>query len=116
MEGGEDEVEPVNIPDEHNNIAQSEQQNPLPNLTNHDIIHKPLGSTHNQGGGMLTPDAKMRLELQVALWQKKIDRVQRMKNRVAERKKQLELEADLSYKIKQFLTFQWLFNKRNSTQ
>ena len=39
-----------------------------------------------------------------------------MKDRIQHRKKILEKEAELSYKIKQFFTFQWLFNKQQSAQ
>lgn len=37
-----------------------------------------------------------------------------MKNRIAEKKKQLELESDMLYKIKKFFTFQWITSKRNT--
>lgn len=65
---------------------------------------------------VLTAEKKKAIELQVALWQKKIYKVQRMKNRIAEKKKQLELETDMIYKIKRFFTFEWLCSKKHSIQ
>jgi len=37
-----------------------------------------------------------------------------MKNRIAEKKKQIELESDMIYKIKRFFAFDWLCSKKNS--
>ena len=39
-----------------------------------------------------------------------------MKQRIADKKKQLENEADLTYKIKMFFTLEWLCSKKNSIQ
>ena len=43
---------------------------------------------------------------------KKQAKIDRMKYRIAEKKRQLELESDILYKIKYFFTLKWLFNKR----